>query len=80
MDSEIIVSFSIDRFEGDFAVCQRRETSEIINIPIKDLPENAKPGSILKLENGIYLLDLEETQKEQKIVKNMVSSLFKKKN
>lgn len=72
--------FSIDRFEGDFAVCENRETGEFVNIPKSELPEDCKTGSILKFENGKYILDLEETKKEQEIVKNMVSSLFKKKN
>ena len=73
-------TFSVDRFEGNFAVCENRETGEIINIPLSELPENCKSGSILKFENGKYILDLEETKKEQEIVKNMVSNLFKKKN
>lgn len=73
-------TFSIDRFEGDFAICENRETGEFINIPIKNLPENAKAGSILKFENGKYIVDLESTQNEQKEIKNMVSNLFKKKN
>ena len=73
-------SFSIDRFEGEFAVCENRETGEFVNIPKSELPEGCKPGSILKFENGKYVLDIEKTKKEQEIVKNMVSNLFKKKN
>ena len=72
-------SFSIDRFEGEFAVCENRETGEFVNIPKSELPESCKPGSILKFENGKYILDIEETKKEQENVKNMVSNLFKRK-
>lgn len=73
-------SFSIDRFEGEFAICENQQTGKIISIPKSDLPENAKPGDILKFENGKYVLDLEKTKKEQEIIQNMVSNLFKKKD
>lgn len=73
------IYFSIDRFEDNFAVCENRQTGELINIPISELPENAKEGSILILKNGKYLLDIESTKKEQKEVKNLVDNLFKRK-
>lgn len=73
------IYFSIDRFEDNFAVCENRQTGELINIPISELPENAKEGSILALENGKYILDIESTKKEQKEIKNLVDNLFKRK-
>lgn len=72
-------TFSIDRFENNFAVCENRETGEMVNIPITNLPENAKEGSILKFENGKYILDIESTKKEQQEIKNLVDNLFRKK-
>lgn len=71
--------FSIDRFEGEFAVCENRETGEIINIEKNALPENIKEGSIIKYENGNFILDHNETTKKQAEIKNMVNNLFKKK-
>ena len=73
------IYFSIDRFEDNFAVCENRQTGELINIPISELPENAKEGSILALKNGKYILDIESTKKEQKEIKNLVDNLFKRK-
>lgn len=72
-------TFSIDRFEGKFAICENKQTGEYINIPISDLPENVKEGSILKLENGKYILEEFQTSKQQEEIKNMVNNLFNKK-
>lgn len=72
--------FSIDRFEGDFAICENKETNEIINIHRSLIPENCKEGDILKLENGVYIIDKVSTNTEQNEIKSMVNNLFKKKN
>lgn len=72
--------FSIDRFEGEFAICENKETSEIININKSLLPANCKEGDIIKLENGVYIIDKTITNSEQEEIKNMVNNLFKKKN
>lgn len=72
--------FSIDRFEGEFAICENKETNEMVNIHKSLLPKNCKEGDILKLENGVYIIDKISTNTEQKEIKNMVNNLFKKKN
>ena len=72
-------TFSIDRFEENFAVCENLETGEFLNIPIYDLPQNAKEGSVIKFENGIYFLDIDSTKSKQSETKNLVNKLFKKK-
>lgn len=70
------VTFSIDRFEGDFAICENKQTNEMVNIEKSLLPNNSKEGDIIKLENGIYVLDVQSTNKEQEEVKNLVNNLF----
>lgn len=72
-------TYSIDRFEENFAVCENLQTGEIVNIEKSNLPENAKEGSIVKYENGNYTLDNELTKEKQETIKNMVNNLFKKK-
>ena len=72
-------TFSVDRFEGNFAVCENRITGDFINIPISELPENVTEGSIIKFEKGNYILDIESTKKEQEEIKNLVNNLFKRK-
>lgn len=70
--------FSIDRFEGDFAICENKSTGEMVNIKKSLLPESSKEGDILKIENGVYILDKVATQNNQNEIKNMVNNLFKK--
>lgn len=72
-------SFSIDRFEDDYAVCENLITGEFINIKKDLLPSNAKEGSILKFENNQYIIDTEKTKIAQEEIKQLVNNLFKKK-
>ena len=58
---------------------ENRQTGEFIDIPLSKLPENIKQGSIIKFENGNYILDIESTKKEQEEIKNLVDNLFKRK-
>ena len=59
----------IDRFEENFAICENRETKEIRKINLYDLPENIKEGSVLKLKNDKYELDLEKKKKIYGMIK-----------
>lgn len=74
------ILFSIDRFEGIFAVCENIETNEIINIDKSLLPENCTEGDIIKLENNVYIKDEIVTKNTQEEIKNMVNNLFKRKD
>ena len=68
--------YTIDRFEGDLAVCEDRKTKKMINIKRKDLPEDSREGSILKLKNGKFELDLEEEEKVEKRIKEKMDNLW----
>ncbi len=70
--------FSIDRFEGNFAVCENKITNEMVNIEKTLLPKNCKEGDIIKFINGVYILDNNATNNEQEEIKNIVNNLFKK--
>lgn len=71
-------TYSVDRFEGEFAICENIQTGEMVNIKKSLLPENVKEGSIIKYENGNYILDINATKEKQENIKNMVNNLFKK--
>lgn len=55
--------FSLDRYEGDYAICENRTTGEMFDIPRLKITPYAKEGDILKLENNTYTIDLDETRK-----------------
>lgn len=50
----------VDRIEGDFAVCENRNSGKMQSIPLLDLPENIKDGTIIKWSNGKYEIDTSE--------------------
>lgn len=71
-----MILFSIDRFEGKYAICENLSTNEFCNIPKKDLPKNCKEGSIIKFENSKYTLDDKTTKSKQDDVKSLIKNLF----
>jgi len=68
--------FTLDRYEGNFAVCENRTTGEMINIPKTVIDSSAKEGDILKFENDKFQINISETEKQNDFVQN----LFKNKN
>lgn len=73
------ISFSIDRFEENFAVCENRLTQEMILISKELIPTPSKTGDILILKNNILVIDKKTTNQEQEEIKNLVNQLFKRK-
>lgn len=69
--------FTVDRFEGDIAVLENRDTGEMININKNDLPQDAKEGAILKLNNNKYEIDLEEQKEVEKRIKDKMNKIWK---
>lgn len=65
----------IDRFEGNYAVCETEE-KKFIDIPKSDIPEGAKEGDILtKTDNG-YSIEKAETETKREEVKKRMNRLF----
>lgn len=71
--------YTLDRFEGNFAVLENRNTKEITDIPISNIPFDAKEGDILKLFNGSYVIDYEETSIVSDRIRNKMDNLKKSK-
>ncbi len=65
----------IDRIEDQFAVCEF-DGKIIKNIPLSSLPPDINEGDILKLENDIYIKDLENTEKRKREIESLVEGLW----
>ncbi|OPJ60314.1 DUF3006 domain-containing protein [Clostridium oryzae] len=68
--------FIIDRFEGDYAVCED-ENRKMINIELKRIPKEAKEGDVLKKNGDKIILDLKETQKRKTYIKKLSEDIWK---
>lgn len=69
--------YTLDRFEEDFAVLEDRNSKKMLDIPISNIPFNAKEGDILKLSNGSYIVDHEETKIVSDRIKQKMDNLKK---
>ena len=61
---------SIDRFEGNFAICQELDTGKLVGIERQELPKKAREGDVLEIsEEGEISINEEMTrQRRQKIL------------
>lgn len=67
---------SIDRFDGDYAICQD-DNEKLYEIKMSKLPENAKLGDILKISpDGTLAFDMAETLNRKKRIKKLQDKLF----
>ena len=62
---------------GDIAVLENRDTGEMLNVSKKDLPQDAKEGTILKLNKDKYEIDLDEQKIVADRIKNKMKNLWK---
>lgn len=54
--------FSLDRFEGNYAVCENMDTGEMLDIPRSKINFDAKEGDILRFKDNFFELDFEATK------------------
>jgi hypothetical protein len=65
----------IDRFEGDFTICEYPDGS-MKNINIKDLPEEVAEGMVLTFDDGAFSIDETETISRKKRIEAKANRLF----
>jgi hypothetical protein len=66
----------IDRFEGNYAVCEK-ENREMINIERAKLPPEAKEGDVLILDDdGGITIDREETARRKETIERLMDELW----
>lgn len=72
-----IEEYSIDRFEGDYAILENRQTNEIKQVKKDMLPENIKEGSIVQYVNGKYIYDEAFTKEKTNRIQDRMNKLWK---
>lgn len=65
----------IDRFEGDFAVCEM-DNKNIINIERSKLPCEVKEGDVIVKIAGSYRIDKIETDKRKERINKLMDDLW----
>ena len=69
--------FIVDRFEGNFAVCEEINSNNFFNIPKSKLENTIKPGDVIYLKDNIYTLNKELTKKNYENSKKLLNGLYK---
>jgi hypothetical protein len=67
---------TIDRFEGDYAVCERLDRT-MLNIPKDKLPVGAKEGDVLVIEGDNIRVDSRDTATRKKSIEKLMNDLWK---
>ena len=65
----------IDRFEGDFCVVEL-DDKWLINIEIHKVPKGAREGDVIDIYNDKISINLSETEKRKKRIKDKVMDLW----
>lgn len=72
-----VEEYTLDRFEGNIAILENRETRKTVEIEKDKLPDNIKEGTILKKVNGKYYVEREKTIEKENEIKNRMNRLWK---
>jgi len=68
--------YIVDRFEGDFAICETKDKT-FIKIERHKLPNNTKEGDFLiENDDGSFYVDIEATKERKKHIRKRLDSLF----
>ena len=66
---------TVDRIKNGYAVVL--QDGKVRNIPISQLPNGVREGSVLRLNNGEYCLDIAEEKRLKKAAFDKTKRLFK---
>lgn len=64
------MKYTVDRFEASFAILEAEDRS-MLTVLKKDLPSDIAEGSLLTLENGVWMLSDSEAETAARIRKKM---------
>lgn len=66
----------IDRFEGDFAVCEKQEDGKMIDIHRDKLPTNVQEGDYLIIDGGRITLRPEKKKERAARIQKLMDQLW----
>ena len=69
--------FIIDRFEGDYAICQGEE-GDMEEIERTKIPSDSKEGVVLILEGDKFFIDKEETSRLKENIDKLMEEVWGK--
>lgn len=70
--------YSVDKIENDVATIENLLTKELINVKLKDLPNNVKEKDMLIYDGNSYMLDEPLKEKRTRMLKDKMELLRKK--
>ena len=65
----------IDRFEGDFAICEKINR-EMIDIHKEKIPPNAKEGDVLTISGDTITINREKRKEREERIQNLMNELW----
>lgn len=72
---EVNMKITIDRFEGEYAICEKDDRS-MLDIAKTKLPAAAKEGDVLEISGNLITIDEKETAKRSKKIENLTENLW----
>ncbi|NLM42621.1 MAG: DUF3006 domain-containing protein [Clostridiales bacterium] len=69
------MKYIIDRFEGNYAVCED-ENKNMVNIEKDKIPAEATEGHVLIQQGDKYFIDLDETNRRKEKIQRLMDDLW----
>lgn len=69
------MKITIDRFEGDYAICEKDDRS-MLDIAKTKIPAAAKEGDVLEVSGNLITIDEKETAKRKEKIEDLTKSLW----
>jgi len=70
------MKYIIDRFEGDYAVCED-ENKQMVNIERRKIPAEAREGYVLIQQGDRFIIDIDETNRRKQKIQRLMDELWK---
>lgn len=69
--------FTLDRIEGNYAICENRSDGKMYNIPKNLIIDTVKDGDILKFCDGKFKIEKNFTEEKNTYIDNLFNKLKK---